>query len=97
MNENKLSSKIYRLLFNLHVNGNRDFKWINYVKSIFDETGFSHLWNDQIPLNTQFLKLSVKQRLQDHFIQKWFSDKINSSRGDFTQNLSPSSNLKTIF
>ena len=83
MNENKLSSKIYRLLFNLHVNGNRDFKWINYVKSIFDETGFSHLWNDQIPLNTQFLKLSVKQRLQDHFIQKWFSDMINSSRGEF--------------
>lgn len=83
INENKLSSKIYRLIFNLQANGNRDFKWINYVKSIFDETGFSHLWNDQIPLNTDFLKLCVKQRLQDHFIQKWFSDMLNSSRGEF--------------
>ena len=25
-----------------------DFKWIKYIKSIFDEIGLSFIWNDQI-------------------------------------------------
>jgi hypothetical protein len=44
-NTDKLSGKIYRLLFKLFISGNRDIPWMNYVKSIFDETGFSNIWD----------------------------------------------------
>jgi hypothetical protein len=38
--ENKLSGKLYQLLLTLHSSGSNTFKWINYVKSILDHTGF---------------------------------------------------------
>jgi hypothetical protein len=34
----KLSGKIYRLLFKLCISGKKDIPWMNYIKSIFDET-----------------------------------------------------------
>jgi hypothetical protein len=37
-NPDKLSDQIYRLLFKLLISGNRDIPWVNYIKSIFDET-----------------------------------------------------------
>jgi hypothetical protein len=39
--ENKLSGKLYQLL--LTSSGSNKFKWINYVKSILDDTGFSNI------------------------------------------------------
>jgi hypothetical protein len=42
--ENKLSGKLYQLLPTLHSSGSNTFKWINYVKSILDDTGFSNIW-----------------------------------------------------
>jgi len=85
--ENKLSGKIYQLLLTLHSSGSNKFKWINYVKSILDDTGFSNIWNSQQNININFLKTTVKQRLQDQFIQKWFSDIDNASRGEFYSHL----------
>ena len=82
-NVDKLSGKLYKLMFNLCENGNNSFKWINYVKSIFDETGNSEIWQVQENVNLNFLKFNVKQILHDQFIQKWFSDIDNSSRGKF--------------
>lgn len=86
-NVDKLSGKLYKLMFNLYENGNNSFKWINYVKSIFDETGNSEIWRVQGNVNLIFFKFNVKQILHDQFIQKWFSDIDNSSRGSFIQNL----------
>ena len=56
---------------------------INYIKSIFDETGYSEIWNNQEYVNPEFKKNVVRQRLHDQFIQKWFSDVSNSSRGEY--------------
>ena len=56
---------------------------MNDLKSIFDETGFSHIWDGQKYLDPEFLKVTIKQRLQDQYIQKWFSDINNSSRGEY--------------
>ena len=50
-NPDKLSGKIYRLLFKLFISGNRDILWMNYIKSIFDETGFSNIWDGQKYIN----------------------------------------------
>jgi hypothetical protein len=82
-NPDKVSGKIYRLLFILFISGNRDIPWMNYIKSIFDETGFSNIWDGQKYINPEFLKVTIKQRLQDQYIQKWFSDIDNSSRGEY--------------
>ena len=54
-----------------------------FVKSILDNTGLSYIWNNQIVLSKMDIKMYVKQILQDQFIQKWYSDIENSSRGQF--------------
>ena len=79
----KLSGKIYRLLFKLFMCGNRAMPWMNYTKSKFDETGLSNIWDGQKYINPDFFKVTIKQRLQDQYIQKWFSDINNSSRVEY--------------
>ena len=44
---NKLSSKIARLLYIMNINGTQGFKWIEFVKSTFDEIGLSFMYSDQ--------------------------------------------------
>ena len=56
---------------------------MNYTKSIFDETGLSDIWDGQKYNNPDFLKVTIKQRLQDQYIQKWFTNINNSSRGEY--------------
>ena len=80
---NKLSNILYKLIFKLHENNQIDFKWINYVKTIFDDIGLSFMWNDQIYVKKEILKFIVKQKLVDQYIQHWFSQIHNSSRGEF--------------
>jgi hypothetical protein len=41
-NENKLSSKLYKLMYKLHMNGTTNFKWISFVQSVFNDTGLSY-------------------------------------------------------
>ena len=43
-------------MFKLHDRNPSHFKWISYVKSIFDDTGLSFIWNDQIPIERNVLK-----------------------------------------
>lgn len=82
-NNNKLSSIMYRLMFKLHQSNPIHFKWITYVKSIFDECGLSFIWNDQIHMNRNVLKSVLKQKLLDQYIQHWFQQINSSSRGEF--------------
>ena len=62
---------------------NRCFKWINDIKNILDDSGFSYLWNSQISPGTQAIKSVIKQRLVDQFYQKLVSEMEQSSRGRF--------------
>ena len=68
-------------MYKLYTAGNENLKWIT-LKSIFDDTGFSNIWNNQQNVNVEFLKHTIKQRLEDQFIQKWFTEVHNSSRGN---------------
>jgi hypothetical protein len=52
---NKLSSILYKLMFKLHDQIPSHFKWISYVKSIFDDNALSFIWNDQIPMERNVL------------------------------------------
>jgi hypothetical protein len=46
-----------------------------------DMCGFSNIWSEQNYVNDRWISAVVKQRLQDQFIQKWFSDINGSSKG----------------
>jgi hypothetical protein len=78
--ENKLSNTLYKLMRRLSEHENVQFKWLNLVKFILDETGFSEYWTDQNSLNPKFFKLSLKQRMHDQFIQRWLSDREFAKR-----------------
>ncbi|OWF46235.1 RNA-directed DNA polymerase from mobile element jockey [Mizuhopecten yessoensis] len=79
----KLSSTIYKLMYTLHENGTMLFKWLAYVKDIFSQTGLNYVWYYQstCSFSKDEIKRLVKSRLKDQFIQKWFDNILNSSRG----------------
>ena len=45
--------------------------WINNIKQIFDNCGFSYIWNTHYFTNSSWLNISTKQNLIDQFRQKW--------------------------
>ena len=79
-NNERMSSCIYRLLYSLKSNGIQSFKWLNCIESIFNDVGLSYIFENQIGfINVKY----ITQILHEQFIQKWFSDIENSSRGEF--------------
>jgi hypothetical protein len=82
-NENKLSCILYEIMLNLSVIDHVQFKWLNVIKSIFEKTGPNYLWNHQQSFHSVQLKFIVKQNLTDQYIQNWFNQIENSSRGEF--------------
>ena len=79
-NESKLCSHLYRLMLCLKQKGHNSFRWINYVESIFNDIGLGYIFASQFGY---YDKNILKQTLQGQFIQSWFSDIENSSRGQF--------------
>ena len=74
---------MYKLMLKLHENNTTKFKWISYKKSIMDDCGLSCMWNDQVPIDKFLLKTTIRQKLSDQFLQHWFSQINNTSRGEF--------------
>ena len=66
-------------MLQIHQSGNHDFKWISFVISIFDNTGLSYIFANQLNINIHSLKPVLKERLHDQFIQQWFTDVETSS------------------
>ena len=57
----KLSSTIARLLYIMNINGTQGFKWIEFIKSTFDEIGLSFMYSDQQYVSADWLKTYAKQ------------------------------------
>jgi hypothetical protein len=51
-NEKKVSCILYKIMFNLSIIDNVQFKWIHFIKSIFERTGLNYLWNQQQPVHS---------------------------------------------
>ena len=85
--DNKLSCQIYKLAYDLFTNNLLNFSWMQHMKILFDEMGLSYIWNSQLALSPIEIKTTLKQRLIDQFLQKWYSDMNNSSRGKLYMNL----------
>jgi hypothetical protein len=60
------------------MNQNHDFKRIFFVMSIFDNTGLSYIFANQLNINIHSLRPVLKELLYDHFIQQWFTYVENS-------------------
>jgi hypothetical protein len=68
----------YKLCRQLNENHNMQLSWILFVKQIFNECGFSNIWETKLFDNVEYLKCVIKQRLEDQFLQNWNSlDKIH--------------------
>ena len=79
----KLSGILFQLILNLHKTGRYDFKWLDFLKKILNDTGFSYLWECQLPISSTDIKSELKQRLIDQFCQGLFAEMENYSRGKF--------------
>ena len=61
-NENKLSSILYQIMFNLK--DDHTFKWMDYIKSLLDNAGLSYVWTQQSPLDINQLKIILTEKLR---------------------------------
>ena len=50
-------------MLKIHESSQADFKWIKYIKPIFDEIGLNFIWSDQIHIKKDLLKSIVKNYL----------------------------------
>jgi hypothetical protein len=77
----KLSSILYKVSLQMHVNNNDYFKWIDCIKVNLDSLGLTNIWHTQgSGCNINWFKNCVKQKLDDQYIQIWQSEVFNSSK-----------------
>lgn len=55
--------------------------WLKYVKDTLDRCGYSNIWLSQGNFNSNWLGISLKQKLFDRFQQKWRAEIDCSSKG----------------
>jgi hypothetical protein len=48
--------------------------------TIFDECGYTYIWDTHTIANLAWLILNMKQNLQDQFIHSWFSNIEHSGK-----------------
>jgi len=73
-NPNKYSSFAYRAM----MYSNTCFKWLDSIKNIFNSTGLSYIFDNQINISireSKSITKLVKQCLVDQFIQGWHESK----------------------
>lgn len=68
--ENKIVHILYKYLLNQYNNDFSKNPWIDCIHSIFDNCGFSNIWNEQCIVNVDWITNAVKQRLKDQFVHK---------------------------
>lgn len=62
---------MYKLLFENYRNNELETQWISFIEHIFNETGFSNIFRTQNFTSHEWVKAAIRQRLQDHYMQKW--------------------------
>lgn len=82
--DTKLSSLLYAVIYNTHKQDKLKSDWINNVKCLLCNLGFSGIWDRQEFPNAKWLSGAVRQKLKDQYIQNWTSLlKISSSSVNF--------------
>lgn len=81
--QNKLSNQIYSLILSLNRDGILNSKWLNYIKTLIQNNGFSNLWTNQNNSNKKWFYMAFKQKIKDQYIQTW-NHLINNSSSSIT-------------
>ena len=79
-NISKLSGILYRLAYFNHNTKSIPIPWLSFIEKTLNECGLCNVYSCS-QVNVLSLKHAVKQILCDQYLQKWNSDKLNSSRG----------------
>jgi hypothetical protein len=87
----KLNIILYKIqlsFFSFEISLFQKITILNFIHNISigvlpTSTGLNYLWNQQQPVHSVQLKFIVKQNLTGQYIQNWFNQIENSSRGEF--------------
>ena len=73
--ELKLSKIIYYLCYYMSIKNVEHFTWLDHVKKILNECGFTYtcIWNTQTFVDPNWLRLTIIRNLQEQFEQYWHS------------------------
>lgn len=77
-NVNKLSLLVYKNTLQSTTGLTDDiikkkYPWISNVKNILIKCGLMHVWVDNTLINSDWLKIVVKQKLKDLFLNEWYT------------------------
>lgn len=80
----KLSKVIYRSINKMSTDLDSETlkkkcPWLYNIRSVLINCGHINIWENQTTVNTKWLKLSVRQKLQDLFLTEWYSLTENAS------------------
>ena len=79
--ENKLSTILYKLIYNMHVSGFHHNSWIMLSENTMNECGYSGIWSNQrIIVSLNVFKNMIKTRLNDQYCQLCRSDVFESNK-----------------
>ena len=67
----KLSSQMYLAVHTLHKTDRLKSDWLRNIETLLCSLGFSGIWQSQYCDNFNWLRLALKQKLQDLYIQKY--------------------------
>ena len=80
--KDKISSIVYKAIYELQSQKEIKSKWIENVKNILCSNGFSGVWYSQSFINSTWLQKALKQKLNDIFIQNWNSQVQSTSESN---------------
>jgi hypothetical protein len=68
----KLSSLIYRLIYNLHLQNIYDSPWLMKIKTLLCNSGNPSFWFSQDQYSPKlFIKIILSKQFEDQYIQEW--------------------------
>ena len=77
---NKISSTMYRIMLQLHLQNKYKSEWISFIEKTLNEAGMGNIWASQTFPSVDWLKNSLRSRLQDQFRQTWNETMHNNDK-----------------
>ena len=68
---NKISSRLYSILFNLCAHKELVSKWLNNIQSILVENGYDCVWSSQFIYNKGYFRKNIDISIKQNFIKSW--------------------------
>ena len=93
MNSESFSALVYRSMLLSNIN----FKWLTSIKSIFDNCGFSYIFNNQFTVNVKNIRNIMTQTLKDQNNQQWRESLNISNKGRLYGRLKQNLELSPYF